>query len=247
MVSPTFTLSLRRLTSGEVRDDQASFVVPPRSPGLSMGRKLTKTGIRACHTAEVILRDVTLPGACLLGGKDRLDERVSRALKAGQARSSPTLVAFEATLPAIAAQAVGIARAACEHVLENAKQQSAPGLRGTEREAIALKLADMRTRTDVARLLYMRAASMAMRGKPFTAGEGAMAKLFVGETAVFVTEQAVEIRDDCGCSQACPLERWQRDSIAHMSFGGTSEVQRLLIGRARCSSRTLQSRAAQEP
>ena len=91
----------------------------------------------------------------------KLDERVSRAPKAGQARSSPTLVAFEATLPAIAAQAVGIARRR-EHVLENAKQQSAPGLRGTEREAIVLKLADMRTRTDAARLLYMKAASMAM-------------------------------------------------------------------------------------
>jgi alkylation response protein AidB-like acyl-CoA dehydrogenase len=217
---------------------QASFVVPAKTPGLSMGHKLTKTGIRACHTAEVILRDVTLPGACLLGGKDRLDERISHARDEGQARSLPAMVIFEATLPAVAAQAVGIARATCEHVLEDAKQHRAFGRPRAERQAVACKLADMRTRTDAARLLYMRAASMAMTGKPFTAGEGAMAKLFADETAVFVTEQAVHILDACGCSSDCPVERWHRDSVAHMSFEGTGEIQRLLIARAMFGSRT---------
>ena len=79
---------------------------------------------------------------------------------------------------------------------------------------------------------------MAMTGKPFTAGEGAMAKLFADETAVFVTEQAVHILDACGCSSDCPVERWHRDSVAHMSFEGTGEIQRLLIARAMFGSRT---------
>ena len=224
--------------SGAGARGQASFVVPPKSEGLSTGHKLTKTGLRACHTAEVVLREVTLPGDCLLGGKDRLDERLSRAREEGQTRASPALVTFEATLPAVAAQAVGIARAACEHVLEDAKRRTASGHEGGECQAIAFKLADMRTRTDAARLLYMRAASMAMRGKAFTAAEGAMAKLFAGETAVFVTEQAVQILNACGCSQACPVGRWHRDSMAHVSFGGTSELQRISIARAMFGSRT---------
>jgi len=219
---------------------QASFVVPPKTPGLSMGHKLTKTGIRACHTAEVILRDVTLPGACLLGGKDRLDERISRARDGRQARSSAAMVTFEAILPTVAAQAVGIARAAYEHVLEDAKGHTARGKPILERNTVAFKLVDMRTRTDAARLLYMKAASMAMTGKPFTAGEGAMAKIFADETAVFVTEQSVQTLDACRCSPDCPLERWHRDSLAHVSFEGSSEVHRLRIARAMFGSPTRQ-------
>src|SRR5208282_128100 len=108
-------------------------------------------------------------------------------------RSSPALVTFEATLPAFAAQAVGIARAACEHLLEHLKQHGTCGRPDGELKDVVLTLADMRARTDAARLLYMRAASMAMTGKPSTAGEGAMAKLFAAETAVLVTDQAFRI------------------------------------------------------
>lgn len=206
---------------------QANFIVPPKTPGLSMGRRFDKTGVRASHTAEVILHDVTLPGACLLGGRDRLDERIARANEVGHPRSPAAIVTFEATLPAIAAQAVGIARAAYEYALDCAKQH-----RAFERQAVAFKLADMRTRTDAARLLYLRAASMAMTGKPFTAAEGSMARLFAGETAVWVTEQAVQILAACGYSRDHPVERWHRDSVAHTSFEGTSEIQRLVIARA---------------
>ena len=81
-----------------------------------------------------------------------------------------------------------------------------------EHQAVAFKLADMRTRVDASRLLYMRAASMAMTGKPFTSAEGSMAKLFAGETAVWVTEQAIQILGACGCSCEHPVERWHRDA-----------------------------------
>jgi acyl-CoA dehydrogenase len=90
----------------------------------------------------------------------------------------------------------------------------------------------MRTRVDAARLLYMRAASMAMTGKPFKAGEGSMAKLFAGETAVWVTEQAIQILGACGYSRDYPVERWHRDSKVYTIFQGTSEIQRLVIARA---------------
>jgi len=80
-----------------------------------MGRKFQKMGMRASHTAEVVLHDVTVPGRCLLGGKDRLDERIARAREVTDGNSSATTAAFEATRPAVAAQAVGIARAAYEY------------------------------------------------------------------------------------------------------------------------------------
>jgi alkylation response protein AidB-like acyl-CoA dehydrogenase len=211
---------------------QASFVVPPKTPGLSMGRKFKKMGIRASHTAEVVLHDVKVPGACLLGGKDRFDERVARAREGRRGKSSMAMATFEATRPAIAAQAVGIARAAYEYSLDYAKQRRTFGRPIIERQAIAFKLADMRAHIDAARLLYMRAASMAMTGKPFSAGEGSMAKLFAGETAVWVTEQAIQILGGCGYMRDYPVERWHRDSKIYTIFEGTSEIQRLMIARA---------------
>ena len=211
---------------------QASFVVPPKTPGLSTGRKFEKMGIRASHAAEVVLHDVTLPGACLLGGKDRFDEQVARAREGRRGRSSPAMATFEATRPAIAAQSVGIARAAYEYALEYAKRRRTFGRPIIERQAVVFKLVDMRTRVDAARLLYMRAASMAMTGKPFTAGEGSMAKLFAGETAIWVTEQAIQILGARGYSRDFPVERWHRDSLAYTILDGTSEIQRLVIARA---------------
>ena len=92
---------------------QASFIVPPGTPGLSMGQKYKKHGIRASHTAEVVLDDVRVPGRCLLGGKDRLDERLARAHEAAHSGGrQPAMATFEATRPAVGAQALGIARAA---------------------------------------------------------------------------------------------------------------------------------------
>ena len=142
------------------------------------------------------------------------------------------MATFEATRPAVAAQAVGIARAAYEYSLEYAKNRQAFGRPIIEHQAIAFKLADMRTRIDAARLLYQRAAFMAMTGKPFTAGEGSMSKLFAGETAVWVTEQAIQILGGYGYVRDYPVERWHRDSKIYTIFEGTSEIQRLVVARA---------------
>jgi acyl-CoA dehydrogenase len=212
---------------------QASFVVPPGTRGLSQGRKFQKMGIRASHTAEVILDDVRVPGRCLLGGKDRLDARLGTAREDGHAgRGQAAMATFEASRPTVGAQALGIARAAYEYSLEYAKQRAQFGRAIIENQAIAFKLADMKTRIDASRLLVWRAAWMAKTGKSFEAGEGSMSKLFAGETAVWVTDQAIQILGGSGYVRDNPVERCHRDAKIYTIFEGTSEIQRLIIARA---------------
>jgi acyl-CoA dehydrogenase len=212
---------------------QASFVVPAGTKGFSQGRKFQKMGIRASHTAEVILDDVRLPGRLLLGGKERLDDRLARA-RSGQRgqRSQAAMATFEASRPMVGAQAVGIARAAYEYALDYAKERRQFGRAIIENQAIAFKLADMLMTIDAARLLVWRAAWMSRTGQSFGGGEGSQAKLFAGEAAVKVTEEAIQIMGGAGYVRDHPVERWHRDSKIYTIFEGTSEIQRLVIARA---------------
>jgi len=211
---------------------QASFIVPPGTPGLSAGQKFKKMGIRASHTGEVILDDVRVPGHCLLGGKDKLDEKLARAREGKRSNSQAAMATFEASRPSVGAQALGIARAAYEYALDYAKERQAFGRRIIENQGIAFKLADMKMRVDASRLLVWRAAWMGRTGKTFEAGEGSMSKLYAGETAVWVTEQAIQIMGGYGYIRDYPVERWHRDSKIYTIFEGTSEIQRLIIARA---------------
>jgi alkylation response protein AidB-like acyl-CoA dehydrogenase len=211
---------------------QASFVVPPGTAGLSQGQKFAKHGIRASHTAEVVLDGCRIPGSCLLGGKEKLDERLARAREGSRTgRSQPSMATFERTRPAVGAQAVGIARAAYEYSLEYAKQRVQFGRPIIENQAIAFKLADMKTSIDAARLLVWRAAWMASNGKRFEAAEGSMSKLFAGETAIRVTGDAMQILGGNGFTREYPVERMARDARIYTIFEGTSEIQRLVIAR----------------
>jgi alkylation response protein AidB-like acyl-CoA dehydrogenase len=212
---------------------QASFVVPPGTPGLSQGQKFAKHGIRASHTAEVVIDDVRLPDAYLLGGKEKLDERLARA-RDGQrtGRSQPSMATFEKTRPTVGAQAVGVARAAYEVALDYAKTREQFGRPIIDNQSIAFKLADMKMRIDASRLLVWRAAWMARQGKQFTAAEGSQSKLFASETAVWVTEQAIQILGGNGYTRDYPVERMHRDAKIFTIFEGTSEIQRLVISRA---------------
>jgi alkylation response protein AidB-like acyl-CoA dehydrogenase len=210
----------------------ASFIVPPGTTGLRMGQKFEKMGIRASHTAEVILEDCRVPGRCLLGGKQRLDERVARAREGRSGRVQPAMAVFEASRPAVGAHAVGIARAAYEYALEYAQGREQFGRAIIENQAIAFKLADMKMRTDAARLLVWRASWMASSGQPFKAGEGSMSKLYAGENAVWVTDQAIQVLGGYGYMRDHPVERWHRDAKIFTLFEGTSEIQRLTIARA---------------
>lgn len=211
---------------------QASFIVPDGTPGLSMGKKFKKMGIRASHTAEVILENCRVPGSCLLGGKEKLDEKLARVREGKRASGQAAMATFEATRPAVGAQALGIARAAYEYSLEYAKERQQFGRAIIENQAIAFKLANMKMSIDASRLLIWRASWMAATRKPFTSGEGSMSKLFASETAVKVTEEAIQILGGYGYVREFPVERWHRDSKIYTIFEGTSEIQRLIIARA---------------
>ncbi|HVE73514.1 MAG TPA: acyl-CoA dehydrogenase family protein [Mycobacteriales bacterium] len=226
---------------------QASFVIGPefKGNGLEQGQKFAKHGIRASHTAEVVLRDCRLPGTALLGGKERLDERLARARErlaastTGEAATATrskggqaAMATFEASRPSVGAQAVGIARAAYEYALDYAKERVQFGRPIVANQGIAFPLADMKTRIDASRLLVWRAAWMGRNEVPFTSGEGSMCKLYAGETAVWVTEQAIQILGGNGYTRDYPVERWHRDAKIYTIFEGTSEIQRLIISRA---------------
>jgi acyl-CoA dehydrogenase len=142
------------------------------------------------------------------------------------------MAVFEASRPAVGAQAVGIARAAYAYALEYAKDRHQFGRPIIDNQAIAFTLADMKMRTDAARLLVWRASWMASAGKVFSAGEGSMSKLYAGENAVWVTDQAIQILGGYGYIRDHPVERWHRDSKIFTLFEGTSEIQRLTIARA---------------
>ena len=209
----------------------ASFVVPPGTPGLSQGQKYKKHGIRASHTAEVVLDDVRVPGACLLGGKEKLDERLARVREGKPGNAQAAMQTFEATRPAVGAQAVGVARAAYEYALDYAKERETFGKPIVQHQAIAFMLADMATEIDAARLLVHRAAWLSKNGE-FRNAEGSMAKLKAGRVATWVTERAIQILGGAGYVRDHPVERWHRDAKIHDIFEGTEQIQQLVISRA---------------
>ena len=212
---------------------QASFVIPPGTKGISQGQKYKKHGIRASHTAEVVLDDCRIPGRCLLGGKEKLDAKLARAreVTTGSGGKQPAMATFEATRPAVGAQALGIARAAYEYSLEYAKERKAFGKPIIMNQAIAFKLANMITEIDASRLLIWRAAWLARNGG-FKNAEGSQSKWKASEVAVRVTEDAIQILGGYGYTREYPVERWHRDAKIHTIFEGTSEIQQLVISRA---------------
>jgi alkylation response protein AidB-like acyl-CoA dehydrogenase len=211
---------------------QATFIVPPGTPGLSQGQKFRKHGIRASHTAEVILQDVRVPGRCLVGGKDRLDARLARIAEGRSGGEQAAMKTFERSRPSVAAMAVGVARAAAEFAAEYATQRVQFGRPIGQNQGVAFMLADMHAAVEAARLLTWRAAWMGRNGLPFERAEGSISKLVAGETAVKVTEQAIQILGGYGYTRDFPVERWHRDAKIFTIFEGTSEIQRMIIGRA---------------
>ena len=209
----------------------ASFVVPPNTPGLSQGQKYKKHGIRASHTAEVVLDGVRVPGSCLLGGKEKLDERLARVREGKPGNAQAAMQTFEATRPAVGAQAVGVARAAYEYALDYAKERQAFGRPIIMNQGISFMLADMATEIDAARMLVWRAAWLSKQ-QGFRNAEGSMAKLKAGRVATWVTERAIQILGGYGYVRECPVERWHRDAKIHDIFEGTEQIQQLVISRA---------------
>ncbi|MDG2114446.1 MAG: acyl-CoA dehydrogenase family protein [Actinomycetota bacterium] len=209
----------------------ASFVVPPGTAGLSQGQKFQKHGIRASHTAEVVLDDCRVPGRCLLGGKEKLDDRLARVREGKPSNSQAAMQTFEATRPAVGAQAIGVARAAYEYALEYAKERVQFGRPIIQNQSIAFTLADMAMEIDAARLLVWRAAWLG-KHKKYKNAEGSMAKLKAGRVAVWSTERAMQILGGYGYVKDYPVERWHRDAKIYDIFEGTEQIQQLVISRA---------------
>jgi len=210
----------------------AAFVVPPGTKGLEQGTKVKKHGLRASHTADVHLDDCRIPGSCLLGGKEKLDERLANAREGKRSKGQAAMRTFEMSRPTVGAQALGIARAAYEYALDYAKEREQFGRKIIENQAIAFTLADMKMEIDAARLLVWRAAWMGRAGHDFENAEGSMSKLKAGEVAVWATERAIQILGGNGYTREFPVERMHRDAKIYTIFEGTSEIQRLVIARA---------------
>jgi acyl-CoA dehydrogenase len=211
---------------------QAAFVIPPGTKGMEMGTKVKKHGLRASHTADVFFDDCRIPGRCLLGGKEKLDERIARTREGTRAKSQAAMQTFEVSRPTVGSQALGIARAAYEYSLGYAKERVQFGRPIIENQAIAFTLADMKMEIDAARLLVWRASWMGRTGQRFHNAEGSMSKLKAGEVAVWATERAIQILGGNGYTREYPVERMHRDAKIYTIFEGTSEIQRLVISRA---------------
>jgi acyl-CoA dehydrogenase len=224
---------------------QASFVVPKGAPGLRQGKKESKLGIRASHTAEVILEDCRVPVDNLLGGMEKLERKLERARSGGSTgRASNALATFELTRPVVGASAIGIAQAAYEWTLsyldqgggadlldEYLDESSTAGRPPLERQAIQQRLADVATEIEAARLLVARASWMGRNGIPMTGGQGSMSKLKGGDVAMWATRTCMDLVGPYAQTRACPLEKFFRDAKIYQLFEGTGEIQRLVISR----------------
>jgi acyl-CoA dehydrogenase len=215
------------------------FVVPKGTPGMEQVRRLDKLGHRASHTAELSFTDCRIPGDHLLGGTDKLERRLERARR-GEGRSA-ALGTFEQTRPMVAAMALGVARASFEYACDYASRREAFGGPIIENQGVAFPLADLAADIDAARLLCWRASWMAANGVPFHLAEGSMSKLKASEVAVRAAEQAIQVCGGWGYVSDLPVEKWYRDAKLYTIFEGTSEIQRMVIGR------TLATEAAKGP
>jgi alkylation response protein AidB-like acyl-CoA dehydrogenase len=197
-----------------------AFLVDARQPGFIRGKTEPKLGIRASATCEVEFADCRVPVADRLGAEGQGFVIAMTVLDTGRI--------------GIAAQAVGIGRAAYEASLRYVRERKAFGSPIGSFQMIQSKIADMKCRLDAARLLTWRAAwhkAEARRSGGRNTTEGSVAKLFASETAMFCAHQAVQIHGGMGYSRELPLERYFRDAKITEIYEGTSEIQRLVIAR----------------
>ncbi|XP_039533116.1 short-chain specific acyl-CoA dehydrogenase, mitochondrial [Pimephales promelas] len=192
----------------------SAFLVPMPHPGLSLGKKEDKLGIRASSTANIILEDCRVPLGNMLGERGMGFKIAMQTLDSGRL--------------GIAAQALGIAQAALDCAADYAHKRTAFGAPIGKLQAIQFKLADMALATESARLLTWRAAMLRDAKKPFTK-EAAMAKLAASEAATFVSHQAIQVLGGMGYVTDMPAERHYRDARITEIYEGTSEIQRLVI------------------
>jgi acyl-CoA dehydrogenase len=210
---------------------QASFVIGKDTPGLSQGKKETKIGIRASHTAEIVLEDCRVPGENLLGGDEKLAKKLERARSGQKSRSADALATFEITRPIVGASALGIAQAAYEWTLEYLDGRSEGGTPLLQTQRIQQTLADVATEIEAARLLVQRAAWMGRNGVPMRGGQGSMSKLKAGDVTMWATTTLMDLVGPDAWNTEYPLEKFFRDAKIYQLFEGTAEIQRMVISR----------------
>jgi alkylation response protein AidB-like acyl-CoA dehydrogenase len=194
-----------------------AFLVERGTPGFSAGKKLSKLGLRSSETSELVFEDCRIPASARWGG-------------GGAPGFVGLMQSIDRSRVSIASLAIGIAVAAFEAALDHAKQREQFGRPIGKFQAIQLKLVDMATRIEAARLLTYQAIALANEGARFTK-EASMAKLFATESCVQITGDAVQIHGGYGYCTEYPVERYFRDAKLMTIFEGTSEIQNVIIAR----------------
>ncbi|HEX6228128.1 MAG TPA: acyl-CoA dehydrogenase family protein [Solirubrobacterales bacterium] len=212
----------------------AAFIVEGDAPGLSMGRKEEKLGMRASHTAEVVFEGCRVPLT------NRLETRLTaRTPAAASARpdeelsgAATALTLLQYSRMTFAAAALGVARAAFEYARDYALERRAFGVPIARHQLVSAKLAQMAMEIEAARALLWRAGWIALSGRPLALAEGSMAKCMTADVAVHCCEEAVQILGGHGYVRDHPVEKWYRDAKLYQIWEGTNEIQRLVIARA---------------
>ncbi|MDX2218235.1 MAG: acyl-CoA dehydrogenase family protein [Burkholderiales bacterium] len=194
----------------------SAFIVPTDTPGFNVQPPEKKLGIKASDTCAIIFEDCKIPEANMLGPRGKGLAIALSNLEGGRV--------------GIAAQALGIARAAFEAAVAYAKDRNQFGKKIVEHQSIANMLADMHTRINAARLLILHAARLRTEGIPCLS-EASQAKLYASELAEWVCSKAIQIHGGYGYLQDYPVERYYRDARITQIYEGTSEIQRMLIAR----------------
>jgi butyryl-CoA dehydrogenase len=194
----------------------ALFLVDRQFPGVTLGKRIDKLGVRASATGEILLDDVFVPDGHLLGGETGGVEKVGGILSEIRVMTG--------------ALSVGLARAAYDAALRYSKERVAFGKPIGEHQAIAFKLADMLTRLHAATLCVYHAAWAVDHGVPVTR-EAAMTKLFASEAANQICDEASRVFASYSFAKEYPVERYFRDARFLLWGGGTSEILRVIIGR----------------
>ena len=198
----------------------SAFVIDTGEPGFIRGKTEPKLGIRASATCEIELEDYVCPAENRIGDEGQGFKIALTVLDAGRV--------------GVAAQAVGIAQAAYEAAVEYSRERKAFGAAIGTFQAIQDKIANMRMRIEAARLLTLQAAWAKQEAKKTgarTTLQASMAKLFASETAMYVANEALQIHGGMGYSKELPIERYFRDAKITEIYEGTSEIQRMVIGR----------------
>jgi alkylation response protein AidB-like acyl-CoA dehydrogenase len=195
----------------------SAFLVPTATPGYQVARLESKTGQHCSDTAQIVFENCRVPAASLLADEGQGYKIALSGLEGGRI--------------GIAAQSLGMARAAFEAALRYANEREAFGTAIFNHQAVQFRLADMATQLEAARQLILHAASLKDAGRPCLK-EAAMAKLFASEMAERVCSDAIQIHGGYGYLADFPVERIWRDVRVAQIYEGTSDIQRILIGRA---------------